>query len=67
MAAAGLQFGNAPMGTGPALIRVRRQVSVLDEGALTATQTAINDYVYKGCEGKLQPSPCQSKDGEHPS
>lgn len=55
------------MGTGSALIRLSRQVPVLGEVALTATQMATNDYVYKGCEGKLQPSPCQSKHGEHPS
>lgn len=67
MAAAGLQFGNVPVGIGPTLIRLRRQVSLLDEVALTATQTATNDCVYKGCEVKLQPSPCQSKHGEHPS
>lgn len=44
-AAAGLQFGNVPVKAVPSLIRLRRQVSVLDEVALTASQTATSDYV----------------------
>lgn len=43
--ATGLQFGNEPVEVVPSLIRLRREVSVLDEVALTSSQAATKDYV----------------------